>query len=190
LLSEAAFLLNLSTDPGETFGFNLIEAKTYGLPVVCTKWDGFTEVVNDEMDGLFVDCSWDHDLPDIDMDSAILCCSRILRDASFRLQLSNGAFQTAYRYEYKRVVPLVINEIQNAGLRYDADASGPIFEDLRTASLSDLKSYYTDKVIEEPRFSNDRYFKFFTEHNDYSYQDWMPIAKSFIHHFAGGKSND
>lgn len=188
LFSEATLLLNLSTDPGETFGFNLIEAKTYGLPVVCTKWDGFMEVIHDEVDGLFVDCSWDRDLPEIDMDKALLCCSRILRDDFFRLQLSKGALRTAFQYDYKRVMPLMINEIQNAGSRFVADTSGAGFEDLRTASLLDLKSYYSDTVIRDTRFSNERYFSFFIEQSDCSYDEWMPIAKPFIHHFAGGKS--
>lgn len=190
LLSSATLLLNLSTDPGETFGFNLIEAKTYGLPVVCTKWDGFMEVVNDEIDGLFVDCFWDRDLPEINMDKALLCCSRILRDDFFRLQLSKGALRTAFQYDYKRVMPLMINEIQNSGSRFDSDTSGARFEDLRTASLLDLKEYYSDTVIREARFLNDRYFSFFIEQNDFYYEEWMPIAKPFIHHFAGGKSND
>jgi glycosyltransferase involved in cell wall biosynthesis len=190
LLGSATLLLNLSTDPGETFGFNLIEAKTYGLPVVCTKWDGFMEVVNDEVDGLFVDCSWDRDLPEIDMGMALLCCSRILRDDSFRLQLSKGALRTAFQYDYKRVMPLMINEIQNAGSRFVPDTSRERFEDLRIASLLDLKSYYSDNVIQETRFSYERYFSFFMKQNDCSYEEWMPIAKSFIHHFAGGKSYD
>ncbi|MNI87821.1 hypothetical protein D3C73_1450520 [compost metagenome] len=84
----------------------------------------------------------------------------------------------------------MINEIQNAGSRFVFDMSGARFEDLRSASLLDLKSYYSDTVIRETRFSYDRYFSFFIEQNDCRYEEWMPIAKSFIHHFAGGKSYD
>ncbi|MDP9698987.1 glycosyltransferase involved in cell wall biosynthesis [Paenibacillus intestini] len=190
LLSSASLLLNLSTDPGETFGFNLIEAKTHGLPVVCTKWDGFMEVVNDEIDGLFVDCFWDRDLPEIDMDNALLCCSRILCNDSFRLQLSKGALQAAFYYDYKKVIPRIISEIRNADTHLISDTRRTEFEELQTANLINLKEFYSETVIQETSFVNNRYFSFFTEQNGIKHEEWMPIAKRFIHHFAGGKCND
>src|SRR5690606_9295631 len=58
LFANADLLINLSTDPGETFGFNLIEAKAAGVPVVCTRWDGFQELVQDGVDGFLADCEW------------------------------------------------------------------------------------------------------------------------------------
>ena len=49
-----------------TYLTNLIEAKRWGLPVLCTNWDGFQQVVTHEEDGLFVDCLWDGETPELE----------------------------------------------------------------------------------------------------------------------------
>ncbi|MGB8954344.1 MAG: glycosyltransferase family 4 protein, partial [Tumebacillaceae bacterium] len=77
---QADLLINLSTDPGETFGFNLIEAKIAGLPVVCTNWDGFADVVEHGVDGLLVDCDWSGDAPVIAQEMVVAACVRLLTD--------------------------------------------------------------------------------------------------------------
>ncbi|WP_277713293.1 glycosyltransferase family 4 protein [Paenibacillus mucilaginosus] len=80
LFRSADVLLNFSTDPGETFGYNLIEAKAWGLPVLCTAWDGFRELVTDGRDAVLVGVDWSGPCPQIDPAEASAKLLGLLQD--------------------------------------------------------------------------------------------------------------
>lgn len=55
LLGNSAALLLPSTADCETFGYVLLESLACGVPIVCSRWNGFVDLVDDKLTGILVD---------------------------------------------------------------------------------------------------------------------------------------
>ncbi len=59
LLSAADIFLSLSDNLQESFGIALLEAMAVGLPIVCTDWDGYRDIVRPAVNGFLVPTTWE-----------------------------------------------------------------------------------------------------------------------------------
>ncbi|EFM12158.1 glycosyl transferase group 1 [Paenibacillus curdlanolyticus YK9] len=185
LFRTSDLLINLSTDPGETFGFNLLEAKAWGIPVVCTNWNGFRDIVEDGVDGLLVDVSWDEDdsMPQIDNDLVIHHTLRLLNHSIERNVLSANAIKAAERYDYKRIVPEIVQALEHASKQLvypirDAKA-------LAMTPVNELREIYRNENLHHLLCMLEKPVSIASGPIDTPMQEWMPQAKAIIAHFAG-----
>lgn len=58
ILNCADLFLSLSDNLQESFGINLIEAMAMALPVVCTDWDGYKDIVEEGVTGYRIPTTW------------------------------------------------------------------------------------------------------------------------------------
>jgi glycosyltransferase involved in cell wall biosynthesis len=183
LFRRSELLINLSTDPGETFGFNLIEAKTWGIPVVCSNWDGFKEVVTHGTDGYLIDCRWEQEHPYLRLDQAVEYCVNLLLNEPLRRAFSERAREAASHYNYRRITPLIVKEV--------LAASGQVISlmpdvlKIAYSNLLELPDYYNIENLRHFPFCHRSLLAISNSGNMDSLDTWMPMAKPIIHHFAG-----
>jgi glycosyltransferase involved in cell wall biosynthesis len=115
LFCSADLLVDFSTDPGETLGFHLLQAKACGLPVVCTRWNGFGELMEHDGDGLLVDVEWADEVPSLDVEGAVQALVQLLSDESLRARLAGRALERVLQYDNLVVLPQVAAAVQEAG---------------------------------------------------------------------------
>ncbi|RCX17332.1 glycosyltransferase involved in cell wall biosynthesis [Fontibacillus phaseoli] len=182
LFMAADLLVNFSTDPGETFGFNLLEAKAWGIPVVCTNWDGFRELVDHGHDGFLVDCCWENDYPTIDLAQAVSYCLQILSDGCLRESMSRAAKQSAQKYDYQVIVPKIVEAIYR---RFGEPCDPVVSKDaIFNTPLSFCPDIYHLHHLQQFSFINDSLFSILRSPNDEPMEEWMPKAKPIIKHFC------
>lgn len=183
LFRRSELLINLSTDPGETFGFNLIEAKIWGVPVICTDWDGFQEVVTHGSDGYLIDCQWEQELPHLQLEQVVEYSVTLLQDESLRRNFSERARETALHYDFKRISPLIVNEVQAAsGKKIGAM---PDALKIAHANLLELPDVYHVENLRHFPFCHKSLLSISTSESMEPLDTWMHKAKPIIHHFAG-----
>lgn len=112
--ANAYVLVDLSTDPGETLGLHLLQAKACGLPVVCTSWNGFSERMESGVDGVLIDIDWSGERPQIDRAGVVQALVGLLSDGDWHAQLVQGAFQRAPLYENELILPRVVQALEAA----------------------------------------------------------------------------
>jgi glycosyltransferase involved in cell wall biosynthesis len=183
LFSRSELLINLSTDPGETFGFNLIEAKIWGVPVICSNWDGFREVVTHGSDGFLIDCIWEKDHPQLQLEQVVEYSLRLLQNESLRRNFSERAKKAALDYDYKRISPLIVKEVQAASEK-QITAVPHAFE-IAQANLLDLPDLYHIENLRHFSFCHNSLISISTSESKDSLDTWMHKAKPIINHFAG-----
>ncbi|MFB9278151.1 glycosyltransferase [Cohnella cellulosilytica] len=183
LFRSSDILLNLSTDPGETFGFNLIEAKAYGLPVVCTSWDGFRELIADGEDGFLADCVWEADMPAPDLRQIVARCLELLRSGSRRRAMAERAFASARAYDYRSILPRIVGHAAERAKLPPPRMSGAAA--IAAASPAELPDYYRRERLERLPFYRDSLLAILSEAAAIPPADWMPLAKPIIGHYAG-----
>lgn len=183
LFRNSDLLINLSTDPGETFGFNLIEAKVWGLPVVCSDWDGFQEIVTHGEDGYFVDCEWEGGIPVIDRRQVVVRCLQILQNPADRMRLSKGAFDAAGPFDYRHIFPQIVSAIAES-CRHTVKRV-PHAVNLAVSTISELPYIYHSERLSHLPFYRDRLISISSYSSNFPLHTWMPLTKPIIHHFAG-----
>jgi D-inositol-3-phosphate glycosyltransferase len=67
ILSCGDIFLSLGDNLQESFGISLVEAMIMSLPVICTDWDGYKDIVTDGITGFRIPTRWklNHDRTDI-----------------------------------------------------------------------------------------------------------------------------
>ncbi|MBB6729987.1 glycosyltransferase [Cohnella zeiphila] len=184
LFHASDVLVNLSTDPGETFGFNLVEAKAWGLPAVCTNWDGFRELVRHGEDGYLVDCTWEEDgVPAIDRDQAVRLIVGLLRDSGCRQAMARRAFEAADAYDVRQVFPRIVQ----ATAESRAFPAAPIRDAAALARSApiELPDVYRLEFVRQLPFCRDSLLTLLSENGRTPPADWMPLVRPIIGHFAG-----
>ncbi|GGF90606.1 glycosyltransferase [Paenibacillus aceti] len=185
LFSAASLLVNFSTDPGETFGFNLLEAKVWGLPVVCTNWDGFQELVSPDEDGLLVDCSWNGEKPCIDLEQAAQACVRLLTDSRLQRQLSEGARKNALLYDYRVIMPKIVQTVEaHLALSGRIENKLPL-ESVATTPLRELPHIYDIERLKPSGWLHETPLSILSLESAEPLAEWMSRVKPLIRHFAG-----
>jgi glycosyltransferase involved in cell wall biosynthesis len=58
IFNSADIFISLSDNLQESFGIALIEAMAIGLPVICTDWDGYKDIVDDAINGYRIPTKW------------------------------------------------------------------------------------------------------------------------------------
>ncbi|MFD0697448.1 glycosyltransferase [Paenibacillus sp. GCM10027628] len=183
LFRRSELLINLSTDPGETFGFNLIEAKIWGLPVVCAKWDGFQEVVVHGVDGYLVDCDWEQEQPTLDTEQIVQYSVNLLEDEDLQKRFSSQAKLEASAYDYKKIMPYIVSEARNASMKkIQAVPQAAQIAQSNLLALPDI--YHVENLLHLP-FSHHPLVSMPLSESAESLNTWIPKAKPVIHHFAG-----
>ncbi|MEW9700045.1 glycosyltransferase [Paenibacillus sp. SI8] len=182
LFRRADLLVNLSTDPGETFGYNLVEAKVWGLPVVCTNWDGFREVVLHGEDGFLVDCHWEQQVPRIQIDQFIDYTVQLLLDKRKRQQFSRRAVEAAQHYNYKRITPLIVSAVEESSRKSVCTQLNT--DELATSTPSDLLQIYHTENLKQFSFHSQSLLTIMSDTSSESLSEWMHLVKPVIQHFA------
>lgn len=188
LFRSADLLINLSTDPGETFGFNLIEAKAWGLPIVCAGWDGFRELVKDGEDGYLLACDWTEDVPAIDKEQTIERCLQILGDDGKRRSLAASSYRSANDYDYRHHFPHILKAV--AARSHHSVSPMPEAADIALSTPADLPGIYELERLRGLPFYRDSLLSIVTGAGAAATEPsrWMPLAKPVLHHFAGTQS--
>jgi hypothetical protein len=190
LFRKADVLVNLSTDPGETFGFNLLEAKTRGVPVVCTGWDGIREVAEHGKDGLLISCRWSGDTPVFDYMEAAKQVVRLYQDRELARTMSARAQWNAKSYSYKLIMPGVMEALEKA-LSSDNPALVPSAketEHLLTRPIGEQPQMYRLSELRAPELLN-RNPLTVLRNTRMDRERWAAAAKPIIHHFPGSYDN-
>jgi glycosyltransferase involved in cell wall biosynthesis len=186
LFRTADLLVNLSTDPGETFGYNLIEAKVWGVPVLCANWNGFREVVSHGEDGILIDCEWPDDggIPRLREDQAAEWAVRLLRDERLRAAMSGCAAERAGLYGYETVFPSISAAIARAESSKASTHRAQTGEWMLGA-LSELPdAYHVDSLRRLP-FFEEPLIDIVSGASTLPLRDWMPAIRPIIGHYAG-----
>lgn len=187
LFRKADVLVNLSTDPGETFGFNLIEAKVRGIPVVSTGWDGLREVVQHKEDGLLISCRWSGDTPVFDYMEAAKQVVRLYQDRELARSMSSRAQWNAKSYSYKLIMPRVVEALDRA-LSTDNSAALPAAEHLLTRPIGEQPEMYRLSELRAPELLNCNPLTVLRS-TRMDRERWAAAAKPIIHHFPGSYDN-
>ncbi|MFD0669987.1 glycosyltransferase [Cohnella sp. GCM10027633] len=185
LFERSDLLLNLSTDPGETFGYNLIEAKQWGMPAICVNWNGFRDVVAHGEDGYLIDCDWGGDLPIVDEARTADVVLRVLKDDTLRAALSRRAAQRALSFDYRAVFPSVIAAIAASEAIPGAIAKHPDVLGLLNRRMSELTMEYRMEHMLRLPFANERMIDIVSGRSAVPLRDWMPAVRPIIGHYAG-----
>jgi glycosyltransferase involved in cell wall biosynthesis len=82
IFANANVLCFPSFHPTETFGLVLLEAMSFGLPIVATRWRGVPEIVDDNVTGLLVDVH--------NTEALATQLERLLVDPALRKQLGDA----------------------------------------------------------------------------------------------------
>ena len=58
LYSAADLFISFPDSIQETFGITLLEAMSYGLPIICSEWDGYKEIIEEGCNGFKIKTYW------------------------------------------------------------------------------------------------------------------------------------
>jgi glycosyltransferase involved in cell wall biosynthesis len=179
---EADLLINLSTDPGETFGYNLIEAKMWGLPVICTRWDGFREVIEDFQDGVMIECRWDGQLPEINYGKAVDNCIQLLTDEPWREKLAFRALQNSAKFNYELIIPKIVEIIANSSTMPEDLNDNP--SEFAMLPIRELPQIYHLEKLRFLDLQDETPLSILLKDYPDSLKEWMPKVKPVINHFV------
>ncbi|MBW7476494.1 glycosyltransferase family 4 protein [Paenibacillus oenotherae] len=178
---SAALLLNLSTDPGETFGYNIVEAKRYGLPVVCTDWDGFRDIVRHGEDGFLADCFWEGDKPSIDEAQVADYCVQLLTDSGLRRRMHGASLLSMEQFHYRKVMPLVEEAVYHASERVVLYRK---VDEVWNTPISEQGGLYCLDNLRGISFLDASPLSVLSEVNTIALEQWYGQVKPLIGHFA------
>ncbi|MBD7962759.1 glycosyltransferase family 4 protein [Fictibacillus norfolkensis] len=181
---HADLLVNLSTDPGETFGFNLIEAKVYGLPVVCTAWNGFKELISHGSDGYLIDCDWVDETPKIDEQHAVHLIQTLLGDDELQKEFSKHSKESASRYNYKTVMPKIIEAVSKA---VSTEIHDSINFQTGFKKVKDLDDMYHLKHLKNTGLLEETPLSLLVSESTTDVYQWLTKIKPCISHFASSE---
>ncbi|NDV20280.1 glycosyltransferase [Pseudodesulfovibrio sp. JC047] len=71
LFQSADIFVSIADNPQETFGITLVEAGAFGLPVVASAYDGYTDIVKHGETGLLVPTIGPAATPDVDLEAPL-----------------------------------------------------------------------------------------------------------------------
>lgn len=105
-LARSDIFVNPSTFKIETFGVVNTEALACGLPVVCTQWSAFNEIIQDGMNGFLVDVNdAGEGSYQLDRHQLVARITQLLNDKTLLDKMKNEARKSSYRYHYKNILP-------------------------------------------------------------------------------------
>jgi len=106
VLSQSDIFVNPSTFKIETFGVVNTEALACGLPVVCTQWSAFNEIITEGKNGFLVDVREAEDGSyKLDRGQLISRVTNLLNDGALLDKMKEEARKTAYKYHYRELTP-------------------------------------------------------------------------------------
>ncbi|RKP54424.1 glycosyltransferase [Cohnella endophytica] len=183
IFRKSDLLINLSTDPGETFGYNLIEAMMWELPVICSNWDGFQEIIESGVDGYLIDCNWDNECPVIDQQQIVHRCLFLLEKAVRIQSLANRSRENARRYDFQIIVPQIMSAVREAMVK-KVEAQNDTAAMAMSSAIELKKIFHLENLNQMP-FINESLAMVPSLDNTTPVHKWMPLVKPVIHHFAG-----
>ncbi|MBN94428.1 MAG: hypothetical protein CL928_10195 [Deltaproteobacteria bacterium] len=127
LYAAADFYFSLVDNFQETFGLTLLEAMASGLPVICSEFNGYRELVDHNETGFLVPTTWAETVPDylrhiqgvlldsptrlyhgqmlaVDLDAVDLAFRTLVNDRDLRRDMGERARASAQRYTWPRVI--------------------------------------------------------------------------------------
>ncbi|MDI6606455.1 MAG: glycosyltransferase family 4 protein [Candidatus Omnitrophota bacterium] len=109
ILARSDIFINPSLIPSETFGVVNIEALACGVPVVCSRYNAFREVIKENRNGFFVDVESDAGgKVKIDENQLISLTLRLLKDQALNHRMKIQAKKEALEYDYRKIMPKLI----------------------------------------------------------------------------------
>ncbi len=108
-LSQSDIFINPSLFKIETFGVVNTEALACGLPVVCTNWSAFSEIITDGKNGFLVDVEETEDYSyKLDRRQLISRVTELLNDNVLLAKMKEEARKDAHNYHCLELVPRLI----------------------------------------------------------------------------------
>lgn len=83
LYAAADFYFSLVDNFQETFGLSILEGMAAGLPIICSEFNGYRELVEDNHTGFLVPTTWASDIPDM-----LMVTEGLVQPGPMRLYLS------------------------------------------------------------------------------------------------------
>jgi len=109
ILAQSNVFVNPSLILSETFGMVNIEALACGVPIVCTKCDGFKGIIKNNKNGFFIDLDHDeNNRPRINERQLSAFIVKILKDPDLNRRMKLRALRDALRYDYRLIMPKLI----------------------------------------------------------------------------------
>jgi len=117
ILASAKLLFNLSYSADETFGMNNIEALSCGVPVICSQWSAFPEIIQNGYNGFLIPLSFvDQELV-VDSKNLVSTIAHCLLDQKLYKTLVDGASKSALLYDFKKVMPILVGFLQGVRIK-------------------------------------------------------------------------
>ncbi|NOQ25385.1 MAG: glycosyltransferase [Bacteroidales bacterium] len=143
ILSKADLLINPSIFMGETFGVVNIEALACGVPVICTKWTGFPEIIQHGSNGFLIDAiNIGHCEYSINTDQLIEYVSLCLTDQVLMGQLKEGAINKSYEYDEDTVFKKFTTVLKS-----NQSLDAPNWDIIKNKTISDYFELFHDDFV-------------------------------------------
>jgi glycosyltransferase involved in cell wall biosynthesis len=112
-LSCCDIFVNPSVFRIETFGVVNTEALACGLPVICTRWSAFPEVITEGKNGFFLEVQDDETgHPVVDRKQLVSLVTGLLKNEALLEQMKREARKTSYNYDYRKWVPQIAGKLR------------------------------------------------------------------------------
>jgi hypothetical protein len=119
-LAQSYILINPSIFKMETFGVVNIEALACGLPVICTGWDAFNEIISEGKNGFIVDFKENEaGLLSLNRNQLISRVSGLLKDDNLLEEMKKEAQKTAFNYHYRVLVPKLVKLLKKKCIDFE-----------------------------------------------------------------------
>lgn len=174
LYRAADFYLSIADNFQETFGLNIVEAMSSGLPVIASDFSGYRELVSHGESGFLIKTVWSENIPDFLLDNLGLLSESLARlyfsqtlsvdlgelqqaittlymDVHLRTKMGSAARQNAQAYQWQKVIRSY--ETLWADLAKEAGVSGFSIchkgPDLLIGDPAKTFSHYPSRILHE-----------------------------------------
>lgn len=118
ILSQSDIFINPSVFKIETFGVVNTEALACGLPVICTHWSAFDEVVMEGKNGFFLDVEENvNGIYTINHHQLISLVTNLLKDDALLKKMKKEARKTAFNFHYRVLLPKLVKLLKKKEVR-------------------------------------------------------------------------
>ncbi len=210
-LSRCDIFINPGTFKIETFGVVNTEALACGLPVICSNWSAFPEVVREGENGYLVNVREPQDTGDsyaycIDHPGLIGQVVHLLNDGEWLAQMKKEAQESAQAYDYHLLMPPLIGLLEQSLARKAGDGNAstssakgktdqgkePIdrdWENIKERNFLGFPGLFEDEwleVIQEERIVYGSYAEVYRRHGPGI--DFPPGMRHKIFQYLSGRS--
>ena len=139
ILSASDIFINPTLAKEETFGMVNIEALACGIPVLTTGWAGGGEIIKNGNNGYLIEVHRDsRGKPFIDSEKLASLIINTLKDRRLNKTLKEKAIISAKKYDYRKVIPVLISILRKRGIKEKAKNKWDFFRNKKVIDFKDL----------------------------------------------------